>query len=210
MAQHSTVDIEEFVKRFYVDRVPYKAAKAYAASEVPKLAKMLRDDRYSPYASNIVVVMGIIGGQVARNTLIEFITQAKVQQLDQANYHAAVSALLALGYVVNRDEDEKAIEYLAREAQYILDTEKWFDKSDDCDSKGRRLNPQSVARTAILALSLGGHGKSAEALKNIQRVAKSRMPPIAQIGDIEVFLKTALERHEFVRKEGLEAYYGRR
>jgi len=71
------MDIEEFVRQFYIHGVPYAEASKYDASVVPALLEMLQETKEQEHWSNIVVTLGMIGDDSAMEPMIAFVERLK-------------------------------------------------------------------------------------------------------------------------------------
>jgi len=109
---HGLEDIEEFVRQIYVHGIPFEEANRYDASVAPTLLKMLNDPKEQDYWSNIVTTLGIIGDENAVEPMIEFIEKGKAGALTRSQRQAKKSAIMSLGYLINKSGNQKALDYL--------------------------------------------------------------------------------------------------
>ena len=107
--------IKDFVRQMHVEGVPYDSASTYTAEVVPTLVEMLRDENEAPHWGTIAVTLCIIGDVGAFEPLVEFI-EADHKDIEGGQSHflrnTKADAVMALGYLVNRSGDEKALNYL--------------------------------------------------------------------------------------------------
>src|SRR5262245_21223669 len=96
--------IKKFVNEVYIEGVPYEQVVNLSPdAAIPILLEMLNDPRESEHWPNIVVTLGMIGDERAVKPLIAFIGRRESEeQLSRAESVAKTSAVMALGYVVNR------------------------------------------------------------------------------------------------------------
>jgi hypothetical protein len=108
----SLMDIRDFVRQVFIHGVPYEEATKYDSSVVPTLLDMLNDPAEEAYWPNIVVVLGMIGDERAVDPLISFIEADDQGDLSREHYAAKTSALMALGYLIDKSGNQKALDYL--------------------------------------------------------------------------------------------------
>jgi len=75
LSAEQPMDVKEFVRRIFIEGVPYEEARKYGPTDVPTLLKMLADPKEEAYRTNIVVTLGIIGDERAVDPLIAFLGQ---------------------------------------------------------------------------------------------------------------------------------------
>ncbi len=200
------MDVKDFVRRVFIQGVPYNSASKYNVSDVPVLLGMLRDPANEQHWSNIVVTLGIIGDTSVVAPLISFIESDEGEDaLTDEHYKAKASAVMSLGYVINKTGNPQALTYL-RES---LDPQAWTKRGVDGLASFQASTAErntDLSKHALLGLALSGHPKAAEALGALQQPAltKSQQAFQAQIGDL---VSEALKDHRKIASQGLAGYY---
>ncbi len=193
------MDIRDFVHQIYIEGMPYEAANAYDSTAVPTLMAMLADSTESPYWANIAVALCIIGDPIYVDPLIDFI-KADQGTLTDEIYRAKSSAIMALGYLINKTGDENALNYLIesidpgvwaqREVQYVGPYE--------ASTETRDLN---LSTMAMLGLALSGRPEALEALSRVTVPEGAVDDPLAGVA------AAAREAHQQIAADGLVEYY---
>jgi HEAT repeat protein len=106
-------EIRSFVRQVYIEGVPFEEVQKFdKATAAPVLLKMLEDAREEKYWPNIVVTLGMLGDARAVEPLIQFVEKGSPGTLSHARYIAKTSAVMSLGYIVNKSKSDKALSYL--------------------------------------------------------------------------------------------------
>jgi HEAT repeat protein len=107
--------IRAFVRKTYMEGIPYNQVQRMSPSlALPVLIKMLDDPRDEQYWTNIVVTLGMLGDGRAVNPLINFITRSEERsELSPPQAEAKTSAVMSLGYIVNKTGNRQALTFLA-------------------------------------------------------------------------------------------------
>jgi hypothetical protein len=205
-AAQPAMDVRSFVRQAFVEGVPYEDAARFGAAAVPTLLAMLRDKREEQHWPNIVVVLGMIGEEAVVDPLIKFIEAASPARLPRAHYTAKTSAVMALGYLVNKSGNARALDYLKQSAK----PEAWSSRlrrggiAEYQASTAER--DMDFSKYAILGLALSGRPEAAQTLRSLQRPAQTAGERAiqSQLGDL---LAEALKEHDKISKQGLQAYY---
>ncbi len=110
------LSVEEFVRKIFIHGVPFEKAKNFQSdANINTLTNKLEtdciqpDDLESPFCSNIVVTLGIIGGddEEAVRKMIWFIKKTK-GKLTVPEFRAKTSSIIALGYLINDNKSSRA------------------------------------------------------------------------------------------------------
>jgi hypothetical protein len=208
MAQNlepSLMEIDDFVRQVFIHGVPYEEASRYDSSVVPTLLEMLNNPAEEAHWPNIVVVLGMIGDERAVDPLISFIEADYSGDLSTELYRAKTAALMALGYIINKTGNRKALSYLMSS----LHPETWGARDVvgiapfQGDTAERNTD---FSKHAILGLALSGHPEAARALHSLQQPASTETQRAfqAQAGDL---VAEALEEHAKIAQGGLASYY---
>jgi hypothetical protein len=197
-------DVKEFVRQIYIHGVPYEQASQFGAESVPTLVEMLNDPAAAPYWANVVVVLGMIGDPQALDPLISFIDRPHAGILERQQYAAKTSALMSLGFLINRSGSREALNYLKKR----VDPQSW-----EGSQVGRAQFQASTAernldfsRYAVLGLALSGDPEAATVLRRLQDRPSTRGEQAlqAQMGDT---ISEALREHAEIAEKGLAEYY---
>jgi hypothetical protein len=200
-----TTSVSEFVHKVYVSGIPYDEASQYKSSDVPLLLQMLEDPNEKPYWANIALVLEIIGDEKALSGVIAFIERDPGGELTESHYVAKTSAIMGLGYFINKTNSKKALNYLiegtspnAWESRKITGlTTKWHTTVEERN--------QDMAKYAILGLALAGTKESGQALRQLQIQAASSTSTAAQ--QEEGVISQAISEHQKIVNDGLSGYY---
>jgi HEAT repeat protein len=167
---------------------------------------MLRDPAEQPHWPNIVVVLGMIGDPRAVDPLVRLIeSPAPAAGLSREHYAAKTSALMALGYLVNKSRDRKALDYLKASANPAAWASKDISGIAPFQSSLAERN-RDLSKFAILGLALTGHPEAAQTLRQLQAPSTSAATQEfqAQVGDV---ISEALRENQKISEQGLENYY---
>ncbi len=199
------MDIREFVHQIYIHGVPYEQANAYDSSVVPTLIEMLNDPEEEQYWSNIVVTLGIIGDESAVEPIIEFINRGQEGEISPIHYRAKRSAIMALGYLINKTGNERALNFLTTS----LNPQVWNERDLSGDSPFAETTEdrnEDLSKYAVLGLALSGHPQAEEALRSLQ--APSDVPAVEDFRtEVAEVVDEALETRQRVSEMGLAEYY---
>ena len=197
--------IEEFVKTGHIHGVPYDEARAYGSAVVPKLLAMLEDPAYEKYWSNIVVTLCMIADERAVDPMLAFIESGGDGDLSRAQYSAKLSAIIALGYIVNQKGNEKCLDYLKASVKQGT-WERRGITGDSAFAPSGSARDRELSTKAILGLALSGSPEAAETLRELQGPAKD--PEQMSLNRaVRPAVETALAEHARIKRLGLSAYY---
>jgi hypothetical protein len=115
------INVRDFVRQTFIHGVPYEDASRYGPAAVPILLGMLADAAEQEHWTNIVGVLGIIGDERAVDPLIAF-AAARLEEPLGRPIRREVQCPLALGYLVNKNRNERALSYLVES----LDPNVWL------------------------------------------------------------------------------------
>lgn len=195
------VDVVDFVTRVYPHGVPYEQAIRYSGNDVTVLLDMLDDNRYAQYRSNIVSTLGFIGSSRAVLPLVYFI-QVGSGVIDAEQYRAKAAAIISLGYLINRNANATALDYLKGgiepnvwSKRKIRWTTAFFP-----DETSRNIE---LAKQSLIALGLSGHPEATAILREQQSRPQQRSA--AALSDN--LLDELLKANEEIARDGLGEYY---
>lgn len=195
------MDIRDFVHTIYIEGMPYDAANAYTSEVVPTLLEMLQDENEAPYWANIAVTLCIIGDESAVDSLINFIEEDVEGEVSDSLYRAKSSAVMALGYLINKSGNQRALDYLLES----VDPDTWGQRDIQwrapvqASTEARNVDLSSMA---ILGLALSGRPEAASALNAVPQPKFMGVQP-----GVSGLIEAARETHQTVSEEGLSEYY---
>lgn len=131
--------------------------------------------------------------------LISFVNRAVSGTLSASEYVAKTSALMSLGYLVNRSNNLQALTYLIDS----LTPETWVTRKLSWASPYHATEAdrnQQLTAMAVMGLALSGHPLARTALLSAQVRIGAGTPDRALVEE-------ALRAHEIIARDGLTAYY---
>lgn len=198
------VDVRDFVRQAFVHGVPYEEASSYGALVVPTLLAMLEDPAEQEYWTNIVGVLGMIGDDRAVEPLIAFAASRTAETLSPAQYRAKSSVPLALGYLVNKAGNQRALSYLIQG----LNPAVWSQRGVTWRSPYHATDLErglQLTTSAVLGLAVSGSPAAAQALRALQGDTSTTGKQLqAQVGPV---VSDALQTHAQIVRVGLVEYY---
>lgn len=199
--------LEEFVTAVHIHGVPYDQARGFAKDKksVPKLLEMLKDPKQERHWANVVVTLCIIADDKAVDTILAFIAAGEGEKLSPARYTAKSSAVMALGYLVNRTGNKKALDYLVASVRPGA-WEKRGVKYESPFSPSIAARDNDLNTKAVLGLALSGRPEAAEALNELKKPGATEDVQLVRAA-VSPAVDTALEEHTKIQKLGLSAYY---
>ena len=200
----AAMDVMDFVKQTFIHGVPYEEASQYGTGDVDALLGMLSNRSYENHWPNVVVTLCIIGDDRAVDPIVDFI-KGGTGQLSHAEYTAKSSAIMALGYLVNKSGNAKALDFL----RTSLDPDAWEKRrvgwsSAYHDSVADR-NMQ-LSTMAVLGLALSGKPEARDALLSLQRAPKTAGAKRLQAQSYDT-ISEALSANQMIAEQGLAEYY---
>ena len=201
----SPVPIQDFVRQTFIHGVPYAEASRYNGSAVPTLLTMLQDPKEETSWANIVITLGMIGDERAVDPLIAFLSKEEPEPLSHAIYTAKSSVPMALGYLINKSGNKKALAYL-KDHVYPDGWEKDQLKWRSPYHANTEARDQQLSTMCVLGLALSGHPEAKEALREMKKPAKTdaAVKFQRQVGGI---VDEAIQANDTIAKEGLGGYY---
>lgn len=200
-----TMAINDFVKQRFIRGVPYEEALKYSEKNVPELLLMLTDSSNITYWSNIIVTLGIIGDERAITPLIDLIKGDQEGMLSRDLYNAKTSAIMALGYLINKSGNEEALDFL----KDCLDPHNWDESQPTWSSPFQAARPDrniQLSSVAVLGLTLSGHPGAIEALQALKNPMETEEQKKFQ-SQISNTLDQAIRECEDISTGGLLEYY---
>lgn len=203
-AGESTMNVRDFVHQVFIEGVPYAEAAKYGSNDVPTLLAMLNDPQEKAHWSNIAATLGIIGDDRAVDPLIN-VLEGNGGMDSREDFATRSSALMSLGYLINKSKNEKALAYLKGH----MTPEGWRASkmvTAGALQAGQDARSQQLSTLAILGLALSGDPSAKEALQSLQQGMRAG-DPSAFAQQMDNTVTEALKAHEIIAKEGLQAYY---
>jgi hypothetical protein len=197
-------DVRQFVRQTFIHGVPYEQATKYSPDVVPTLVEMLKDRAEEPYWSNILVVLGIIGEKRGIDEMILFVERDR-GKISAAHYRAKTSAIMSLGYALNKTGSRKELDYLTSG----IDPKVWSTRAGSNLAPYQKTTDErdhDFAKYAIMGLALSGHPDAARALRSLQQPVENEAQRKFrdQVSDL---VAEALKEHQKVASRGLVDYY---
>ncbi|MCS6288213.1 MAG: matrixin family metalloprotease [Nitrospira sp.] len=201
--------VREFVRQVFIHGVPYEEARKFGLEDVPTLFEMLNDEGEQEYWANIVVVLGIIGDEQTPDRLIQFIEGNGDEAISPAQYRAKTSAIVALGYLVNKAKSLKALSYL----QNKVNPQKWQEEKKvlwrSPFQASMTARDEQLSSMAILGLALSGSEEASKTLEAMKQPASSDSAEKFQ-RQVGPLVQEAMRTNKLVRERGLSEYYRKR
>jgi hypothetical protein len=199
------VPIEEFARRIYIDSMPFAEAMQYDARDAEKLVAMLSDRREQAHWPMIASLIGIIGTPQNAEDLISFIEKPRRGPIGKADFKAVRSAMVALGYMVERNGSPRALDYLIEASR----PQSWARKQRMSwtlpRGGGQELRNQRLSVYAVMGLGLSGHRDAMRMLSwywsNLQSGGSLHPDSMRDV------MQQAMQDNARVAKEGLARYY---
>jgi HEAT repeat protein len=168
---------------------------------------MLAEPREEKYWPNIVVTLGMLGDERALDPLIQFLEEDAAVPLSHSRYIAKTSVVMALGYIVNKNGNKKALEFLIESIDPVVWTQRGIAWKSPYHRTEAARN-QQLSIMSILGLALSGNQTALKILRSL-RVPATRQAASAraQIRGIDDILREAIAANEKIAKSGLAAYY---
>jgi hypothetical protein len=111
-AQTNQMDIKEYVSQTFIHGIPYEEAINYGREDIPVLLEIIKRPEMEDHWTNAIVVLAMIGDERVVDPIIRFITEESDERLSHSHFNAKTSAIISLGYVINRTCSDKALDYL--------------------------------------------------------------------------------------------------
>jgi hypothetical protein len=166
---------------------------------------MLNDPAEEVYWANVAVVLNIIGGDEVVEPMIAFINEDSGGELSYSEYIAKTSALMSLGYLVNRTGNEQALSYLIESANPEVWEERETADVGPFQPSVAETN-EDMSKHAILGLALAGTTESAEALRSFQEPSNESIEDEFQ-ALVDDLITEALQANNNIQENGLVDYY---
>lgn len=200
-----TPDIRVFVQTVHVEGVPYEQAIRFDAdADTTTLLQMLADPNEEPYWHNIVITLGMLGNERAVEPLIRFLEQGAGGRLSRRHHAAKNVVPLALGYLVNRSQNQAALAYLqagVKPEGWLARNLKWVSPVHETND-GRN---QQLSKMAILGLALSAHPAAGQTLLTLQGPATSEAERAFR-ARVRGLIANAVDAHQKIERQGLVTY----
>jgi hypothetical protein len=202
--------VREFVRAVYIEGVPYEQASQLAPEvALPILEQVLRDPADEQYWANAAVTIGMIGHDQGVELLIRFITRGEARaKLSRDQTLAKTSAVMALGYIVNKAGNRKALDFL----KTSIDPQGWSKRNLKWTGEFHRTNlerDKQLATMSVLGLGVSGNPDAARTLQSLREKPKTRNLRALKktMPDLSIIADEALKANDAISREGLQNYY---
>lgn len=197
--------IETFVQHTFLHGVPYVSAVQYTSEDAKIIRNIFQDQcinsqEEGPYCSNIAVTLGIIGDASSVPPILVFIGKDRAG-LSLPQFRAQTSAVIALGYAVNKTGNQEALNFL-KNTLWVDDWKEIVSKTE-LDQKFPMTKKQlqvQLRRSSIIGLGLSGNQEAMNALRGLLEKVKADRP-------LRELTREALEANILISANGLVCYY---
>ncbi len=199
--------VREFVTQIYFHGLPLDQAARYGDEQVDLLVAMLNDPDQVLYHENIALTLGMIGSARAADALISYIGSPPPPTEDpliaRQAHKGKVGAVVALGYLVNLSESERALAFLTGFTSPAVLAESVSRRSAIDNAAGAELR-----KYALIGLGLSGNERAAEHLEMLSRMSSTIVPQgTTPAFDFTGILDQSMRFNEEVSEEGIVEYY---
>jgi len=206
LSQPTHAEVRQFLQDDAFPHSYRELAQAYDVSVSPLLGEMLNSPVEKADRGRIATLLGAVGDERAADALISFVEKpADTEHITFEHEDARNSAMRALGYLVNRTGDERALKYLTDS----LTPGVWRQRGLTGMAAGARSYEEydrALSRQAIFALAYSGHPAAAEAITSLQRSPSAGQAAFRNsLSDST--LTQWLEVHRLVAERGLAGMY---
>jgi PBS lyase HEAT-like repeat len=209
--------INDFVHQTFIHGVPYQQVIKYKADDVlPILLKMLADPEEEAARSNVATTLGMLGDKRSVQALIQYFQSGK-GVLSPSEYNGKISALTALGFILNKQIDPFAFGYL-RESLQLSIVHKYKMEWSSPYQKTLEDRDLQLLQTTIMGLGLSGRPEAAQILVSFEsRVASLESNAgsdfVKADKTLQATLKEAIRANGVIQKagqKGLSSYFSQR
>jgi HEAT repeat protein len=202
-------DIKSFVSQLYIEGVPYEEATLFDPdAAVPTLLDMLADPNEEQHWPNVVTTLGMLGDARAVEPLIQFLEEDPGKRLSHVHYIAKTGVMMALGYLINKDENQEALAYLKDSVNPRVWAKRKTNWISPYHANTSDRNSQ-LSKMAIVGLALSGHPSARDTLEALQRPGISQADREFQTRVSHV-ISEALNAHKMIFRDGLHSYDAKR
>jgi hypothetical protein len=198
-------NIRDFVRQFFIHGIPYEDTMSYGSQVVPTLLDMLADPKEDRAWKNIVIVLGMLGDERAVAPLISLIEQSAGGEISHSQYDAKRAALLGLGYLANKDGNQRALNYLLGGLTPSVWPQRGITWTSPDHQTATERNSE-LSRLAIIGLGLSGAPSAEDALRKL-RAPATTATETAFREQMSGVISEALKANQIIADEGLAEYY---
>ena len=197
-------EIRAFVRGPSFPQSYSELSAAFDASVTPELTTMLNSKTEEEHWVRIAGMLGVVGDGGAADSLIAFVEKPGPARLSQWHHDARREAIRALGFLVYRTDNERALRYLIDgltpgvwRQRNVIGVAPFADSYAEYDLM--------LSKYALFGLAMSGHPRAGEALRAVQQ---SPTPEQLQFRDLEENTLTHwLGIHDLVAERGLDGMY---
>lgn len=209
-AATTSEQVKEFVHQVYIEGVPYSEASQLSADiALPILKEIINNPKEEDYWANAVVTIGMIGNDQGVKLLTDFINRKEaIGKLTRMQTVAKTSAVMSLGYIVNKTGNRTALDFLIKgtdpqtwDKQNLAWTSEFYTNIKERD--------KHLASMSVLGLGVSGNTDGANFLESLKAApATSQLHTIKEaIPNIDQIAEEALETNRAIAIEGINNYY---
>ncbi|HBP87314.1 MAG TPA: hypothetical protein PKK23_05735 [Nitrospirales bacterium] len=210
LAATTPEQVQDFVHQVYIEGVPYTEASQLSADvALPVLEEILNNPREEDYWANVVVTIGMIGSDQGAKVLTDFITRKEAQgKLTRAQTVAKTSAVMSLGYIVNKTGNRTALDFLMKSTDPQTWNKRKLAWTGEFHTNETERDKQ-LASIAVLGLGVSGNSVAAKFLESLK--AQPTTPHLRAlkmaIPEIEHIAEEALKTNRAISTGGIHNYY---
>jgi len=193
--------VQGFVKAIYAEGVPYQQARAFGPAAVNELLTLLNDPSMADARSNIVVTLGMIGGDKAEDELRQLVARG-TGKLTQPEFTLRLNAQMALGYAANVAKTIVTLDYLIASLQSGV----WDSRVSWQPPNGGSPFPRLRERS-IMALGLSGKPQAGNALEQLLKGEGGGRGGAPLTRSDQEVVKEALLANQYLRTHSLAQYF---
>ena len=219
----SNQPIEAFVQKIFLHGVPFnKALELKSSANIKFLTSKLETDcitplieKESPFCSNIVVTLGIIGGvNTDAVTAMKQYVEKQQLKLSLPHFRAKTSAVMALGYAINKNPNQTASDIalnVLKDRLWKIDWDDVIGKEETQDKSPELRKDQlkdKLRRSSVIGLGLSGNEEAREELERVLQRSDTKKDKNFKALVIEALhtLNTIITLNK-AGKNGLACYY---
>jgi hypothetical protein len=188
--------LRDIVRSPFIDEVPYAMISRHDPSELPALVSMLHDPTEQNSWANIATVLGLAGDGDTGRILKDFIESDPADVDASSVFRSKAAAVVALGYLLNRNDDPNARAFLLDTAHPYAwqQAGPWIGQTTET----RQSRIDGLQDSRLVALALSGRPEAGRVLESL---APSERRGKQLIDDL-------MQTYFKVKQRGLAAYYG--
>jgi len=184
--------LDEFITHPGMHGVPYDQTVSFGAGALPKLRQRLEEPAFAQFRYQMLIMVGYLGGPSETPLLEHYLMDRFEGEIAESDLRAVLAALLALGYI--SDRDPAALAFLKSATNPVLFRKVRFSSSIR-GPEGLRL---LLSKVAINGIGVSGRPEAESILLELRRHPYSPN----QLGNVA----DALKSHARLMKVGRSAF----